>query len=90
MDIVLLRDWIIIVLGILEIILIIAFIVAILVLYNKVNRLIGKGKQAIYSIERAFTNPYNKAGSWLFRCLAGGLSVFDKKQAKGGRSKNER
>ena len=78
MDVTLLRDWIIIVYGILGTVLIITFFIVVLFLYNKVNRLIKKGKEILLIVENTFTSLYYRAGSWLFRGLAAGLGIFSK------------
>lgn len=74
------RDWIIVIVGILEILLLIGLIIAVLIIYNKVNQLIKKGKEAIQRIEetikkteKTVTLPYFKIGAWLFRTIAAAL-----------------
>ena len=76
MDVTLFRDWVIIVYGMLGTVLIITFFVVVLFLYNKVNRLIKKGKGILLIVENTFTSQYYRAGLWLFRGLAAGLGIF--------------
>jgi len=80
MDISILRDWIIVITGILEIILLLAFIAVILVLYYKINPLIERSKRTLKKVETVFTNPYYQAGAQLFRFLATILGAFDKEK----------
>ena len=83
MDVSSFRDWIIIILGILEILLIIGLIVVLLVVYSKVNKLITKGKETVMKFENAVASPYLKVGAWLLRTIASGLGVLQKRNSKG-------
>jgi len=80
MDITSARDWVIVILGILEIIFMIVLFILLLVLYSKINRLIKKGKETVMKIEHMFASPYLKAGSWLFKIIASGLGLLQKKE----------
>ncbi len=74
------RDWIIVLVGALEILFIIGFLIILLIIYSKVNKLIKQGKETIERIERTVTSPYYKAGSLLFKIIAKGLGIFQKKE----------
>ena len=81
MDIALLRDWVIIIQGIMELLLIIAFLIVVLVLYIKVNRLIRGGERAIKLIKKSFVSPSYK-WALVFGLLASALAVFLKIKRK--------
>ena len=59
-------------------VLVITFFIVVLFLYNKVNRLIEKGKRILLIVGNTFTSPYYRVGLWLFRGLAAGLGIFPK------------
>ena len=81
------RDWIIVIVGALEIIFIIALAIVLLIIYNKVNHLIKKGKETAHKIqesiskaERTVTSPYFKIGAFILRAVAAGLGGKNKKR----------
>jgi hypothetical protein len=76
------RDWIIVIVGVLEILFLIGAVVILLIIYSKINKLVKQGKMTIEKIEKTVTSPYFKAGAWIFRTVAVVLSVFDKRQKK--------
>lgn len=78
MEIAQFRDWVIIIEGILEIILIIGLGILVFSLYKKINQLIGEGRQIVISVERTLSNQYYKAGAWILRKLLQGLGGIDK------------
>ena len=82
MDVESFRDWIIIILGILEIVLILGVFIMVLVIYQKVNRLIAQGKETVMKIQNTFAAPYFKAASWIFKALAAGIGMFQKRNTK--------
>lgn len=91
------RDWIIIILGVLEILIVIGIIIVFAILYIKishlikqVNRLVAKGKDTIERLEHAVTSPYLKASAWLFRIIADGFGLFKKRKMEEDRSMEER
>ncbi len=51
MEVALTRDWIIIIAGILEILLLLGLIVSLIIIYVKINRIIKKGKETVRRIE---------------------------------------
>lgn len=88
------RDWIIVLVGALEIILIIGLAIVMIVVFNKinklvkqVNKLVEQGKETIKKIEHTVTSPYYKGGTWIFKVIAKGLGLFQKKKRKGGMGK---
>ena len=83
------RDWIIVIVGILETILLIGLIIIILVIYSKINKIIKKGKEAVQKIEetidkteKTVASPYFKIGAWLFRVIAAALGGSKKRKSK--------
>jgi len=83
MDVAGFRDWVIIILGILDIILIVGLIVVILIIYYKINKVITKVKEIVKKAENFIASPYFKAGSWLLSAVAAGLGIFQKRKSKG-------
>lgn len=82
MDAASVRDWVIIIQGILAIAFILGFIIVLIVLYSKINSLVIKGKETFLRIDSAFASPYFKAGSWILRALAAGIGLLRKRNSK--------
>lgn len=79
MEISLARDWVIVIVGIIEIILLIGLIIGLVIVYNKINKLIKKGQETVQKVERTVSSPYYKIGAWLFRAIAAALGSRKRK-----------
>jgi hypothetical protein len=79
------RDWIIILVGALEIILLIVFIIVSLVLYAKINKIIKEAREKIQKLEHLVTSPYYRVGSIVFGVIARGLGLFKRKKEREGK-----
>jgi len=80
------RDWVIIIVGILEIILLIGLLISLFIIYRKVNNLINKIKETVHKIENMITSPYFKVGAFLVKTFAPGFEMFHKKEKKEGKA----
>lgn len=89
MEVALTRDWIIIIAGILEILLLLGLIVSLIIIYVKINRIIKKGKETVRrieeqvdKIEKTISSPYYKIAAWLLRAIAAVLGGSKKRKQK--------
>lgn len=81
------RDWIIVIQGIIQILLLLLLIIMALVLYSKINSFIKRGKETLYNVEynveKKFASPYYRTGSWVVGWIA--EAIWKKKENKSGK-----
>jgi uncharacterized membrane protein required for colicin V production len=89
MDISSARDWIIIIVGALEIILIIGAMIFFLIMYQKMKKFLERTKDTIQKIEdivnmaeKTLVLPCLRAGSWLLKFTAAIQGIFNKRKQK--------
>jgi cell shape-determining protein MreC len=76
MEIALVRDWVIVIVGVLEILLLLGLIIIVLVLYSKINKLINGVKETVERIKKTITSPYYKTAAVMFQWIYDKLKIF--------------
>ncbi len=86
-DITVLRDWVIVIVGILGILMLLGLLIVSLILISKIMSLVNKVKHIANAVDSAIRSPYYEVASWVGEVCAGftsgmqkGSKIFSKKE----------